>query len=262
MRIQLISDLHIDAWQRERKGLPFDQNDIHPDTKVLLLAGGLSGNLTQLRHWLADLVTDRPRLAVIAVPGVREHTGFSLPGLGALYANMITLPGKLVIPGQSGVFLLRVPSLDLRIISCTLWSRLSSEKDPGHSKFAEFLPDITGKDGRALETREINAAHQEQVDWLDEMLSTPFPGKTVVVTHHAPSFKSVGASGRANARQNEQASDLESLLKTHKPDVWAHGLAPKPVGYKIGDTLVVSNPCGDPDHTSRRGDYRSFYIDL
>ena len=262
MRIQLVSDLHLDAWQREGKGLPFDQNDIHPDTKVLLLAGGLSGNLTQLRYWLADLVTDRPKLAVIIVPGAREHTGFSLPELNALYANMLTMPGKLVMPGQLGVYLLRVPSLDLRVLSCTLWSRLPGEKDPGYSQFAEFLPDIAGRDGRALQTREINAMHQEQVAWLDEMLSTPFPGKTVVVTHHAPSFRSVATHGKANARRHEQASDLESLLATHQPDVWAHGLVPRPVRYTIGNTLVVSNPCGDHGDTLRREEYRSFYIDL
>lgn len=262
MRIQLVSDLHLDAWQREGKGLPFDQNDIHPDTKVLLLAGGLSGNLTQLRHWLTDLVSDRPRLAVIAVPGVREHTGFSLPGLDALYANMITLPGKLVMPGQLGVYLLRVPSLDLRVISCTLWSRLPGEKDPGHSQCVDFLPDIAGRDGRALETREINVAHQEQVDWLDEMMSTPFKGKTVVVTHHAPSYKSVSSRGKVGAHRHEQASDLDSLIEARQPDMWVHGLVPQFVRYKIGDTLVVSNPCGDPSHTSRRGDYRNFYVDI
>jgi hypothetical protein len=262
MRIQLVSDLHLDAWQRAGKGLPFDQNDIHPETKVLLLAGGLSGNLTQLRHWLSDLVADRPKLAVIAVPGVREHTGFSLPGLDALYTNMLALPGKLVMPGQFGVYLLRIPSLDLRVVSCTLWSRLPGEKDPGYSPFAGFLPDIAGRDGRALKTREIAAAHQEQVTWLDEMLSTPFNGKTVVVTHHAPSFKSIEARGKAGARRYEQASDLEALIAGCRPDVWVHGLVPKPVRYKIGDTLVVSNPCGDPGDTVRREEYRSFYIDL
>ena len=262
MRIQLVSDLHLDAWQRAGKGLPFDQNDIHPETKVLLLAGGLSGNLTQLRYWLSDLVADRPKLAVIAVPGVREHTGFSLPGLDALYANMLALPGKLVMPGQFGVYLLRVPSLDLRVVSCTLWSRLPGEKEADYSQLAGFLPDVAGRDGRALQSREITAAHQEQVAWLEEMLSAPFNGKTVVVTHHAPSFKSVEARGKANARRHEQASDLESLLKTHKPDLWTHGLAPKPVRYKIGDTLVVSNPCGDPGNTLCREEYRNFYIDL
>lgn len=262
MRIQLVSDLHLDAWQRAGKELPFDQNDIHPETNVLLLAGGLSGNLTQLRHWLSDLVADRPKLVVITVPGVREYTGFSLSGLDALYTSMLSLPGKLVMPRQFGAYLFRLPSLDFRVVSCTLWSRLPGEEDPGYSQFAGFLPDITGRDGRALESWEITAAYQEQVAWLDEMLSTPFNGKTVVVTHHAPSFKSIEVRGKSGARRYEQASDLEDLIAGRRPDVWVHGLVPKPVCYNIGDTLVVSNPCGDPDDTARRDEYRSFHINL
>ncbi|WP_163056770.1 hypothetical protein [Acidithiobacillus ferrooxidans] len=262
MRIQIVSDLHLDAWHRDGKGLPFERSDIHPESKVLLLAGGLSENLTQLRHWLSDLLTDRPRLAVIVVPGVREHTGFSLPALDVLYADMVRLPGKLVMPGQRGMYLLRVPSLDLRVLSCTLWSNLPTEKDAGYSKLAEFLPDVAGKDGRPLESREISAAHQEQVAWLDEMLSNPFPGKTVVVTHHAPSFKSMEARGKAGARRYEQCTDLETWMSGYAPDVWVHGLVPKPVQYTIGNTLVVSNPCGDPGNPMRRKDYRHFFIDL
>ena len=262
MRIQIVSDLHLDAWHRDGKGLPFDRSDIHPETKVLLLAGGLSENLTQLRHWLSDLLTDRPRLAVIAVPGVREHTGFSLPALEALYANMITLPGRLVMPGQRGMYLLRVPSLDLRVLSCTLWSNLPAENELGYSEHAIFLPDMSGMDGRALKSREITDAHKEQVAWLDQMLSTPFHGRTVVVTHHAPSFKSMEARGKAGTKRHEQCSDLDALITSSAPDVWVHGLVQKPVRYTIGNTLVVSNPCGDPGNTVRREDYRHFFIDL
>lgn len=262
MRIQIVSDLHLDAWRQAGEEAPFNQNDIHPETSLLLLAGGLSGNLSQLRYWLSDLVAERPKLAVIVVPGVREHTGFSLPETDALYANMLNLPGKMVVAGKCGMYYLRIPSLDLRILSCTLWSRLPGEKEAGYSQFADFLPDIAGRNGRALETREITAAHQEQVAWLEENLSTPFSGKTLVVTHHAPSFRSVGTRGKAGARRYEQASDLDGLVAHYRPDVWVHGLVPRPVHYQIGGTLVVSNPCGDPGNTLRSKDYRNFCIDL
>lgn len=91
------------------------------------------------------------------------------------------------------------------------------------------------------------AMHQASLAFLERELAKPFPGKTVVISHHAPSPRSL-SGGRAQARYDAAyASDLEALLPgPQAPDLWIHGHTHVANDYKIGRCRVVSNPRGYP----------------
>jgi len=78
--------------------------------------------------------------------------------------------------------------------------------------------------------------------WLTEALAQPFDGKTVVITHFAPSLMSAdpryglvpGTAGFCNA--------LDHLLP--KAQFWLHGHLHSPSHYVKNGCRVVANPLG------------------
>ncbi len=73
--------------------------------------------------------------------------------------------------------------------------------------------------------------------------------KVVVLTHHAPSFKSVPKKFKNDFHMNGgYASNLEQFILDH-PEIklWIHGHMHDSVDYQIGETRVICNPAGYPD---------------
>jgi elongation factor G len=70
----------------------------------------------------------------------------------------------------------------------------------------------------------------------------PHDGPTVVVTHHAPSRKSI--RGAVDVSDASFASDCEDLMRRYRPELWVHGHVHQRCHYWVGDTQVVCNPRG------------------
>jgi hypothetical protein len=96
------------------------------------------------------------------------------------------------------------------------------------------------------------AAHRAARRFLQETLATEFDGDTVVVTHHAPSFRSLYGwdPERPQAFGNLDwcyASDLEYLMTGEgAPRLWIHGHTHASRDYAVGATRVIANPRGYP----------------
>lgn len=84
--------------------------------------------------------------------------------------------------------------------------------------------------------------HLEAVKYLEAELSKPFNGKTIVVTHHAPSYRSVNPHKRK--LEDAYASSLDYLIEKHHKTIegWFHGHLHVPVKYEINGVPIVSNP--------------------
>jgi Icc-related predicted phosphoesterase len=79
---------------------------------------------------------------------------------------------------------------------------------------------------------------------LPPMLAQPFAGKTVVVTHHAPSSKSVPPRYAHDLLTPAFASNLDVLMDGDRTALWIHGHMHDPFDYEICGTRVVCNPRG------------------
>lgn len=80
--------------------------------------------------------------------------------------------------------------------------------------------------------------------WLDDELSRPFPGPTVVVTHHAPSPKSIHPRFAGSALNAAFVSDAEWLLRDRRARLWIHGHTHNSFDYEVEGTRVLCNPRG------------------
>jgi predicted phosphodiesterase len=87
--------------------------------------------------------------------------------------------------------------------------------------------------------------HAETVKYIGEHIAP----KTVVVTHHAPSFHSISPEYLRDPEMNGgYASNLEELILDN-PSIayWCHGHMHAPFDYPVGEyTRVVCNPRGYP----------------
>lgn len=80
--------------------------------------------------------------------------------------------------------------------------------------------------------------------WLEEKLSEQFNGKTVVVTHHAPSLSSLDSRRELSHLDAAYANRWEELVMN--ANAWLHGHTHFRTAYEIGDAHVYCNPRGYP----------------
>lgn len=79
--------------------------------------------------------------------------------------------------------------------------------------------------------------------WLkSKLLNEQFQGKSVVVTHHLPSMKSVAERYKQDLLSACFASNLDYMLGYS--DLWIHGHAHDSFDYKVGKTRIICNPRG------------------
>lgn len=140
----------------------------------------------------------------------------------------------------------------VRFLGCTLWT----DYDRGNP-LAMDLARKSMNDHRLISWQKLPVwqrfrpeeaykLHKTSKNWLETCLSEPFDGKTVVVTHHAPSERSVAPKYAGQMLNHAYFSALEAEIETWKADLWVHGHMHACVDYMIGETRVVCNPRGYP----------------
>ena len=115
----------------------------------------------------------------------------------------------------------------------------------------------------ALRAREHHwlARHLADRDYIETVLSVPFDGPTVAVTHHAPHPGSIAARFADDALTPCFVSDLTSVIERHAPNLWIHGHTHDCFDYHVGETRIVCNPKGyGPSRPGRRLENGAFDV--
>lgn len=132
-----------------------------------------------------------------------------------------------------------------RFLGCTLWTQLGGEendrKDELRSTINDFRKINYKKELMALET--YADLHRKSRDWLIDELSTAFDGKTIVVTHHAPTFWSWDDSPNSLSRY-AYCNDLKELMHKYEIAAWFHGHTHSVSDYRCAGTRILCNPRG------------------
>lgn len=99
--------------------------------------------------------------------------------------------------------------------------------------FSKFYPALTAKEFSK------NLAFIENA-----IINAETPNK-VVITHHAPSRRSVNPKYKFETTGNHgYYSDLDLFIRDNPVNLWLHGHMHDCVDYSIGDTRIVCNPKG------------------
>lgn len=263
MRLHVLSDLHIDLRHNDWKPEPVDCD-------VVVCAGDVRAPLCESLAWLYEHYRGRPR--VIYVPG--NHDFYSegdpkvlrdQPRLKTTWQCERDRGRKLAT--LFGIDLLDDSSVEIdgvRFLGATLWTDFTlrpptlgfhdavrgAAKSMNDYKLIKVLP---GRSRDRLLPHDTIAAHNASVAFLKAALAEPFDGETVVVTHHAPSPRSLPNPEDLQALDCCYASDLEYLMQQpYAPSLWIHGHIHASRDYMIGNTRVLSNPRGYPAQVRRQ----------
>lgn len=245
MRLQILSDLHLEAWGDTA---PFGNPAIsQPD--VVVLAGDIhAGN--KAVSWAAQHFAGIP---VLYVHGNHEAYGKNLEDMQADIAR--------TCEATENVHFLNASEYqigEIRFLGATLWTDFclfGEEHLPYTLKEAEdLMPDyqritLAEQGYRKLLPTDTRKIHAKQKSWLNKRLNAPFVGRTVVVSHMAPSLQSVSPRYADDLLSAAFASQLDELAQ--KADLWIHGHMHESFDYQLGKCRVICNPCGYPLHSGR-----------
>lgn len=104
---------------------------------------------------------------------------------------------------------------------------------------------------RKLRVNDIYQINQRSKRYIFEtlkLIKKEHPGaRTVVVTHHGPTAKSLDPSYHASRINAAYVSPWHEEILAGGPDYWIHGHVHDPKEYPVGETTVLVNPIGYPD---------------
>jgi Icc-related predicted phosphoesterase len=231
MKLWIVSDLHCESslWSPATV----------PDHNVLVVAGDVSSSPDAAIMELFRIAqfTHAP---IVFTPGNHDYFGAAIDDA---FDSLVTGGVRVLRPGTAVVI------GGVRFVGATLWTdwQVNDKEFQAQSWAARHMPEyghVTRDDGDLIWPRDVYDEHQRHRLAIDELLRVPHDGPTVVVTHHAPSIRSIHPGDRTDPSAAAFASDLEELILRHQPQLWVHGHVHWASDYRIGDTRVVCNPRG------------------
>lgn len=241
MKIQILSDLHIEFQ-------PFQLRETEAD--VIVLAGDIHVGEKGVK-WA---ITNIPNKPVIYVLGNHEYYGHAYPRLVQKLKDVALGTNVYVLENDA------VAIAGVNFFGCTLWTDFQLFGDP---RIAGYEATQKMTDFRRIRVnpshskfRSIDAAivHRKSISWLQANLASHQSEKLVVLTHHAPSKKSVPLEYQAELLSAAYASHLDDLITDSQVTLWIHGHTHHSWDYKIDSTRIICNPRGYPDEPNNSFD--------
>lgn len=244
MHCRILSDLHIEYY-------PFTIPPLEHDSETILI---LAGDIGSTRHKpeLSSFLTEAAHRfrAVIYVLGNHEFYDAYWPGALADIKSWV-LPSNLHLLERETV------EVDgFTFVGATLWADFEQGNDESMAHSEHFVRDFSvihrdidpsNPDQRPFFLPEHALAdHLRSRTWLRDTLSSLHTRgkKSVLITHHGLTPRSIHERFQGNAVNGAFISDLTDLIEDTQPVLAIHGHVHDSFDYVVGETHVVVNPRG------------------
>lgn len=244
MKLHILSDLHLEFG-------PFDLPDIERD--VLILAGDTHVSRS-LEKFLKRAAEKSP---VIFIAGNHEF-----------YHNEMCHKSKFFRSiRRPNIFFLDNGFVQINgftFVGCTLWTDMN-HKNPEIMKYIDSKMNdyhIIQLESNRFTPEDASSLHDFSVGYIKYCLTKFDPRKTVIITHHAPSFKSTSCWDSIDPIKYAYASDLNHFIEQTNPLLWIHGHVHCSYDYSIKETRIVCNARGYVPDALNPEFNPSFTVDL
>ena len=272
MQVRIMSDIHLEFSDFKIPDLPSDRD------VVLILAGDIGlVHKANLKDVYIPFLTraDVQFRKTILIMGNHEHYGGSFRRTRAVLQDAISL-AKL-----ENVVLLEKESYvldDVAFIGATLWTDCDK-----HSPHANYLFHRMS-DSRVIRTGPTALLPYERkfsadASWVDHAQARNFifreipiqkaaGNKTVIVTHHGPTMRSIHPMYAGSDMNMFYASELTNEVMDTNPVLWIHGHTHKQFDYLVDESLeqcqtrVVVNPRGYHGHEDTSGFNETLVVEV
>jgi predicted phosphodiesterase len=237
MKLNILSDLHLSLG-----AMPIPSND----ADVVILAGDIA-RPKAAAAWASSFT--KPVLYVL---GNHEFYGSTIVGAVDELKRLCAGTAVRVLDNDEAI-------IDgVRFLGATLWTdfllfgagetRLEAMREAVRSMY-DFSKIRAGKGGEDRFTPAHSAAlFDVHARWLERKLAERYAGPTVVITHHAPSPKSIHRRFADSPLNACFVSDAERLIDGRLARLWIHGHTHDSFDYVLNGTRVVCNPRGYVTH--------------
>lgn len=233
MKVNILSDLHLSF------GVPQAPDN---DADIVILAGDIA-RPREAVAWAQTLT--KP---VLYVPGNHEFYGSSVSGTLEALAKCAAGTNVRVLDDDEVVL------GGVRFIGSTLWTDFmlfgrGRERDLAMHEAKRFMRDFTRirlHDDSTVPFTPADAAarFERHSRYLDARLEERVPMSTIVITHHAPSPRSIHPRFAGSPLNPCFVSNAERLLGGSRVQLWIHGHTHDSFDYAVDGTRVVCNPRG------------------
>jgi 3',5'-cyclic AMP phosphodiesterase CpdA len=255
MKIALVSDLHLEFESLEL---------VNEGADVLVMAGDILNARGIDEHVdFLDQVSSRFS-HVLWVAGNHEFYGgrwnksiqilrdycHRYPNVHFLERNVVTIDGVVFVGGTLWTNLDRGNPLALHAAQGLMNDYRQIKYDGSH--FRKLLPSDTA------------VRHRETLEYFDFVLKENRDKPCVVVSHHAPTSKSVHPRWNPHDLSNHSYySNLGDFILDHPEIVlWCHGHTHDDFDYTVGTTRVLCNPRGYRSYDEGFKGYKVKYIEI
>jgi 3',5'-cyclic AMP phosphodiesterase CpdA len=234
MKIQFCSDLHLEFEDNARFV------SYHPIQKigdVLILAGDIVPLAhIELANEFFNTVSSQFE-QVFWIPGNHEFYRADVAPFASSYHQMI----------RDNVQLIHNKSLEwkgCRFLFSTLWSHVSPLYEKAIFKgMADFR--LINYEGNKFTIEQYNLLHENSISFLQEELKKTCDLKTVVVTHHIPTYLHYPEKYKGDKLSEGFATEYFDFIHDHGPDAWIFGHHHYNVTeFTIGKTRMLTNQLG------------------
>ncbi|MEN9759067.1 MAG: hypothetical protein RL676_216 [Pseudomonadota bacterium] len=238
MLIHFASDLHLEYLNKRFPEYIRVDRLYTPFADLMILAGDIhvgTQMVDKFGHW------PHP---VLYVPGNHEFYDTAIEPHVAKIKEAAKNTAMIVLARDEYIY------QGVRFLGCTLWTDYMLMGSGGRQLAAMLACEariadhrkIMGiqKVGQGFSAQQAYELHVQERAWLEGKLNEPFDGKTVVITHHAPSRGSVHPRFRGDPCNSAFVSDLDELVQ--KADYWIHGHVHDSFDYMVGKCRVMTNP--------------------
>lgn len=242
MKLQYCSDLHLEFPDNKEYIL---DNPIEPTAAILILAGDIVPFAVMDKYNDFFDYISRNFKMTYWIPGNHEYYYYNADSSSFLDTQI-----------RENIFLVNNCVKEISgdtLIFSTLWSNISENKrwviqqSLSDFKVIKFMDHLFNVD-------DYNALHKESLEFIQNALATKSNNKTIVVTHHAPTFVKYPEK-YVNSKINEAfATNLTDLIQDSTIDYWIYGHHHSNIGeFQIGNTKLVTNQLGYVKYNENSG---------
>lgn len=266
-KIRIVSDLHTEAWghggiEKNKKWEKLLERCVLPsldsDKDTILILAGDFGDLSKKprQEHLLEILSNRFK-DIIYVQGNHEYYCGDFVKDQGYYNELISRFDNIhvnydtIIDGVS-------------FIPATLWTDYNKGDPIDMLACQQLMNDYRWikYEGNDLTPHHIYEEHKRNLNSIANQLQHNKENgiKTVVVTHHAPSYQSIPAKYKVSHCNPAYYSDLEYLIEEYQPSLWIHGHIHESMDYMIGNTRIIANPYGYHGYETPRKTFKKELI--
>ncbi len=237
MKLQYFSDLHLEMSANIRYLMNFPL-EVHGDIAViagdLFPLSQLEGNRIFFHNYL------RKFKKVFWLPGNHEY----------YHGKMSINQGDTICEQiEENVFLVDNYSEiinNTKLIFTTLWSNISPKFEKSIENGMNDFRVIKLSKDENLTVQDYNTLHTKAIEFLrNETSNLKKTEKTIVISHHVPTFKNYPLEYLGSPLNSAFATELSDFIESSNIDYWIYGHNHRNIpDFKIGKTTLLTNQLG------------------